>query len=298
MRLIPATAFLLCIITRTIGQVANSWVNPPAYAVQKDWSLNRLWVDGEVQTIQWTTVFSNYRIELWQHDVNISSGANNKNLGTIYTSPRGVDSSNDGSFDYTVGSDLDFQPSSPILFTWLFDLNGDGSFSSYAVNLTQRSSSSSATSFTATSTSSSLTTLSSAVSTSNSNQNASASNSNLNDNSSNSNQDDSSSGTTLALKVGMGVGIGLGIPLLLIVGGIIGWKIKRRRSNSSPHPSHENLNPPGAQAPPSYPDSTGNHEMQARKLSLEQLNNQGGYPGGQQPIYEMNSYQGRVELAG
>ncbi|GIZ37328.1 hypothetical protein CKM354_000077800 [Cercospora kikuchii] len=275
MRSIPATAFLLCIITRTIGQVANSWVNPPAYAVQKDWSLNRLWVDGEVQTIQWTTVFSNYRIELWQHDVNISSGANNKNLGTIYTSPRGVDSSNDGSFDYTVGSDLDFQPSSPILFTWLFDLNGDGSFSSYAVNLTQRS-----------------------MSTSNSNQNASASNSNLNDNSSNSNQDDSSSGTTLALKVGMGVGIGLGIPLLLIVGGIIGWKIKRRRSDSSPRPSQENLNPPGAQAPPSYPDSTGNHEMQARKLSLEQLNNQGGYSGGQQPIYEMNSYQGRAELVG
>ncbi|PPJ59905.1 hypothetical protein CBER1_08307 [Cercospora berteroae] len=262
MLLPPLTALLLCIVPETTGQVANSWVNPPAYAVQQDWSSNRLWVDGEVQTIQWTTVFSNHRIELWQHDINISSNANNKVLGTIYTSPRGVDSSNAGFFNYTVGSDLDFQPNSPILFTWAFDLNGDNNFSSYAVNLTQASSSTIASSKTT------ATISSSAVSSSKSNQN------------------DSPSGTTLALKVGMGVGLGLGIPLLLIVGGIIGWKIKRRRSTSS---SQENSNPSKAPAPPSYPDSTGNHETKTQKVSQEQANDQSGDLQGRQSALETNS---------
>ncbi|WPA99080.1 uncharacterized protein RHO25_003695 [Cercospora beticola] len=277
MLLPPLIALLVCIVPETKSQVANSWVNPPAYAIQQDWSANRLWVVGEVQTIQWTTVFSNYRIELWQHDVNISSNANNKVLGTIYTSPSGVDSSNAGSFNYTVGSDLDFQPNSPILFTWMFDLNGDGNFSSYAVNLTQASSSTIASS-TMTFTSSFPTTSSSAISTSSSNQN------------------DNPSGTTLALKVGMGVGLGLGIPLLLIIGGIIGWKIRHRRSTSSPRPSQENSNPSKVQAPPSYPDSTGNHETQAQKISQEQPNDQGENLTGRQPALEINSRQPPSEL--
>ncbi|KAM3423904.1 hypothetical protein BST61_g1299 [Cercospora zeina] len=225
--------------------------------------------------IEWTTIFSNSRTELWQHDVNIRGGANY--LGTIYTSPNGINSSNAGSYNYTVGSDLAIRPNTPILITWMFDLNGDGSFPSTSVNLTQASTSPT-TSSTATSTTLSPTTSSSAMPTSDSNQT------------------NPSSGIPLAFKVGLGMGIGLGIPLVLIIGGIIGWRIKRRRVNPFPRPWNQKPNPAKLHAPPSYPESTGNHENRAQKVFHDQLNTQGGYLPSQQPVYEIASNQRRSEL--
>lgn len=46
-------------------------------------------------------------------------------------------------------------------------------------------------------------------------------------------------GNPIALKVGLGVGIGLGLPLLLLVAGLCGWKIIRRRR--SPYTRQEQM---------------------------------------------------------
>ena len=65
-------AFLLAIMVDFVAaQDAGFFLNPPVgnLTTQNDFTFNPVWILGETQTIQWTTVFSNYSITLWQQSL-------------------------------------------------------------------------------------------------------------------------------------------------------------------------------------------------------------------------------------
>jgi hypothetical protein len=62
--------FLLAVVVDFVAaQDAGFFLNPPVGSNQNDFAFDPVWILGETQTIQWTTIFSNYSITLWQQNL-------------------------------------------------------------------------------------------------------------------------------------------------------------------------------------------------------------------------------------
>jgi hypothetical protein len=63
-------AFLLAVVVDSVAaQSAGFFLNPPVGTNQNNFAFDPVWILGETQTIQWTTIFSNYSITLWQQNL-------------------------------------------------------------------------------------------------------------------------------------------------------------------------------------------------------------------------------------
>ncbi|KAK7992973.1 hypothetical protein PG988_001767 [Apiospora saccharicola] len=54
---------------------AETFLNPDNAVTASDFSVNPVWMIGEVQTIRWTTTYTDYTISLWQQNIDESGSA-------------------------------------------------------------------------------------------------------------------------------------------------------------------------------------------------------------------------------
>lgn len=55
--------------TGILAQGTGKFFTPPQSGDNRDYSNDRIYRIGEVETIKFTTVYSNYSIKLWQQDI-------------------------------------------------------------------------------------------------------------------------------------------------------------------------------------------------------------------------------------
>jgi hypothetical protein len=69
-------AFLLAVeVSLVAADSIGFFVNPPAGTDQNDLTTNPVWNQGDTQTIEWVTIFSNWSITLWQQSLSGGSAA-------------------------------------------------------------------------------------------------------------------------------------------------------------------------------------------------------------------------------
>ncbi|KAI1801593.1 hypothetical protein F4811DRAFT_452067 [Daldinia bambusicola] len=202
----------------------GKFFNPPnAIDGPADYSTNPVWTLGEVQTIKFTTTYSNYTIDLWQE----SSAGNSASAGpSIFQTRSGAVTQ----FDWSVQA-FEFDLSEfNVFFLWLSPLVTDDpnplSVTSRYFNITRASPSSttsSSSSSTATSSSSTGT-----PSSSNTNPPPSSATHSTTSAPAASQTADASNGLSAGASAGIGVGAAL-LVIALVAGGFFLWRRRRSR---------------------------------------------------------------------
>jgi len=149
--------FLLCIaIHSVIAQDIGQFFNPPiAIDKQPNFNSNPVYTVGETQLIKWTTIYSNYSINIWQESLAQDENHSAKQGPAIFQTELGAVTQ----FEWIVQSFQFDLTVSNVFFLWLISPGNDKSTTSHYFNISAESVSSSSSS-----TSSSTTSLSSTTS--------------------------------------------------------------------------------------------------------------------------------------
>ncbi|KAI0122161.1 hypothetical protein F4814DRAFT_200711 [Daldinia grandis] len=277
-------AFVAVFATSTVQAQQDSlkvgkFFNPPnALDGPTDYATNPVWTLGEIQTIKFTTTYSNYTIDLWQQ----SREGDSASAGpSIFQTRSGAVTQ----FDWSVQA-FEFDLSNfDVFFLWLSPLQSDDpnplSVTSRYFNITRAPAS--------TSTSSSSTSASGSSSTSPPSSSATQSSTSLPAVSPTANPDN---GLSAGASAGIGVGAAL-VVLALVAGGFFLWR-RRRNSNNyqAPTAAAAATGPNHSDDLPEMPEVT---QLSAQKPPLYPVElESGGYP----PQYYYPERPERVELDG
>ncbi|KAI8966200.1 hypothetical protein F5Y11DRAFT_309658 [Daldinia sp. FL1419] len=230
----------------------GKFFNPPnALDGPTDYATNPVWTLGEVQTIKFTTTYSNYTIDLWQQDKNGNSAMAGP---SIFQTRSGAVTQ----FDWSVQV-FEFDLSEfDVFFLWLSPLQSDDpnplSVTSRYFNVTKAAA---------------KTTSSSSISTSSSTSTGAPANSATHSTTSPpvvSQTADADNGLSAGASAGIGVGVAI-LVIALVAGGLFFWRKRKNGSNyrataaaAATGPNHNDDLPEmpeaplySAQKPPLYP---------------------------------------------
>ncbi|KAI2782917.1 hypothetical protein F4815DRAFT_442905 [Daldinia loculata] len=277
-------AFVAMFATSTVQAQQDSlkvgkFFNPPnALDGPTDYSTNPVWTLGEIQTIKFTTTYSNYTIDLWQES---RDGGSASAGPSIFQTRSGAVTQ----FDWSVQA-FEFDLSNfDVFFLWLSPLQSDDpnplSVTSRYFNITRAPAS--------TTTSSSSTSASGSSSTSPPSSSATQSTTSLPIVSPTANPDN---GLSAGASAGIGVGAAL-VVIALVAGGFFLWR-RRRNSNNyqTPAAAAAATGPNHNDDLPEMPEGT---QLSAQKPPLYPVElESGGYP----PQYYHPERPERVELDG
>ncbi|OTB17959.1 hypothetical protein K445DRAFT_315710 [Daldinia sp. EC12] len=283
----PLLALVAVFATSTVRAQQDSlkvgkFFNPPnAIDGPTDYATNPVWTLGEVQTIKFTTTYSNYTIDLWQQ----SPGGNSATAGpSIFQTRNGAVTQ----FDWSVQS-FEFDLSEfNVFFLWLSPLLTDDpnplSVTSRYFNITRAPASSSASSSSTSAPTSSNTSPPASSATQSTTSSPTASQTANPDN-----------GLSAGASAGIGVGAAL-VVIFLVAGGFFLWRRRRNRNNyQAPGAAAAASGPGPNDVLPEMPEST---QFSAQKPPLYPVElESSGYP----PQYyhpERDYPPARVELDG
>ncbi len=87
--------FLLLFIYSVLAQNVGTFFNPPpAVNNQQGIQSNPTWAVGQTQSIQWTTIYSNYTIVLWQQAIEQNLAHKGPSIFGVSRTPCKFDSHN------------------------------------------------------------------------------------------------------------------------------------------------------------------------------------------------------------
>ncbi|KAI1469582.1 uncharacterized protein F4812DRAFT_458116 [Daldinia caldariorum] len=300
MRPSPLLAFVAVLAASAVRAQQESlkvgkFFNPPnAIDGPADYSTNPVWTLGEVQTIKFTTTYSNYTIDLWQE----SPAGNSASAGpSIFQTRSGAVTQ----FDWSVQA-FEFDLSEfNVFFLWLSPLTTDDpnplSVTSRYFNITRAPASSTISSTSSTASSSST----GAPSSSNTSPPASSATHSTTPVPVASQTPAASTGLSAGASAGIGVGAAL-LVIALVAGGCFLWKRRRNHDSYQAQAAAGTMGPgPGPNGIiPEMPDSTQFVSAQKPPLYPVELDSGGGYPPHyyHQPVrFELDGFR-RSELDG
>ncbi|KAI0180866.1 hypothetical protein GGR52DRAFT_8768 [Hypoxylon sp. FL1284] len=217
---LPPLLVILAVAVSAQGDGSlGSFFDPPGYGDNDDSPADEVWEIGETKTIKFTTVYSSYKIELWQQSVSGEVDPGPAIFGTKYGAVT--------QFDWSVQTYNFNLDSSPVFFLWLWPIDRNTTDQNDAVaspnfNITAAAASSVS--------SSSVTPTSAPITTTTSVTTASATTASGSNGTRTPSPTPSAGSLSAGARIGIGVGVGLAV-LVAVVAGLFLWRRWRRRSN-------------------------------------------------------------------